>query len=453
MVRKKVSSRRDFLKNTARIGAGIWVAGNAGCSLFGGYPPPRYRSPNEKLNIACIGVGGRGAADLDAVKGENIVALCDVDDQRAAKSYEKFPKAKKYHDYRRLFDELHETIDAVVIATPDHMHAPIAMRAIKEGMHVYCEKPLTHDLYEARRLAEAAAEAKVATQMGNQGTALDGFRSGVETLRSGVLGPVREVHVWTNRPIWPQGMGRPKDTPPVPPYLKWDLFLGTAPERPYNPAYHPFKWRGWWDFGTGALGDMGCHTANLAFMGLELRHPISAEARSSDFNRESFPIWSVITLEFPAVGGKPPLKWTWYDGGDKKPAEVTKKIQAMLEGEKMAESGLLVVGDKGKLYSPNDYGEKWMLLPKENFTGFTPPPPTLPRSPGHHAEWIRACKGGPKCLSDFSYAGPLTETILLGNVALYVGKKIIWDAKRCKVANIPEADRLVRREYRAGYTL
>ncbi len=449
----KETTRRDFLKNTAVIGAGLWVVGGAGCSIFQPLPKPRYRSPNEKLNIACIGAGGQGGGNVKAVSEENIVALCDVDDVRAAGSYKKFPKAKKYHDFRKMFDEMHAVIDAVVVSTPDHMHAPAAVMAMRYGMHVYCEKPLTHDIYEARVLAEVAAKYKVATQMGNQGTSRDGFRNGVETIQSGAIGKVRQVHVWTNRPVWPQGMARPTATPPVPTTLKWDLFLGTAPERPYNPAYHPFKWRGWWDFGTGALGDMGCHTANLAFMALKLGSPLSAEAQNSAFHKDSFPTWSVITLEFPARGDLPPVTWTWYDGADKKPAEVNEKLKSLLEGEEMAGSGLLLIGDKGKLYSPNDYGEKWMLLPKDHFEGFTPKDPILPRSPGHHAEWIRACKGGPPALSNFSYAGPLTETLLLGNVAMYAGKKIEWDGEDGCVTNCPEADALVRRTYREGWTL
>ena len=450
---RKDTTRREFLRNTALAGAGLWVAGNSGCALFSPRPEPRYRSPNEKLNIAFIGCGGRGGANVNAFQNENVVALCDVDDERAAGAYKKFPKAKKFHDFRKMFDALHPLIDAVVISTPDHMHAMPAMIAMQYGMHVYCEKPLTHDVGEARDLAETAALYKVATQMGNQGTATDGLRQGVETIQSGVLGDVTEVHVWTNRPVWPQGMARPTDTPPVPSTLKWDLFLGTAPQRPYNPAYLPFKWRGWWDFGTGALGDMGCHTANLAFMGLKLGSPVSVEAENSEFSRDSFPTWSVIKMDFPARGNLSPVRWVWYDGANQKPAWVTEKLTGLIEGEKLVNSGSLLIGSKGKLYSPNDYGEKWMLLPKGDFEGFTPPEPKLPRSPGHHAEWIRACKGGEPTMSNFSYAGPLTETILLGNIAMYSGKKIKWDGKRCKVVNDEEANSLVRRIYREGWEI
>jgi hypothetical protein len=248
-------------------------------------------------------------------------------------------------------------------------------------------------------------------------------------------------------------MARPTDSPPVPPTLKWDLFLGTAPERPYHPAYLPFKWRGWWDFGTGALGDMGCHTANLAFMGLKLGSPVNVEAENSEFSRDSFPTWSVIKMDFPARGNLSPVRWVWYDGADQKPAWVIEKLTGLIEGEELAGSGSLLIGSKGKLYSPNDYGEKWMLLPKGDFEGFIPPEPKLPRSPGHHAEWIRACKGGEPAMSNFSYAGPLTETILLGNIAMYSGKKIRWDGKRCKVVNDEEANSLVRRVYRKGWEI
>lgn len=444
-------TRRHFLKSTALGGAGLWIAGNIGRAEQPQRGEPRYRSPNDKLNIACIGAGGQGAGNVDNVSSENIVALCDVDDERAAESYKKFPNAKKYHDFRKMFDEMHREIDAVVISTPDHMHALPALIAMQHGMHVYCEKPLTHDVYEARLLAETAAKQKVATQMGNQGTSHSGMRSAVEAIQAGVIGKVYEAHVWTNRPVWPQGMGRPKETPPVPSHLQWDLWLGTARERPYHPDYLPFKWRGWWDFGTGALGDMGCHTANMAFMALKLNSPLSAEAENSEFNKESFPVWSIITLDFPARGDMPPLKWFWYDGGSQKPPKVIAKLKALIHGENLAESGSLLIGDKGTLYSPNDYGSDWILLPKKDFEGFQPPDPTLPRSPAHHKEWILACKGGEPAMSNFSYAGPLTETILLGNIAMCAGKKIFWDGGGCRVTNSPEANALVRREYRRGW--
>jgi predicted dehydrogenase len=442
-------SRREILKLSALAGAGLIATGPTYAA--GTRRSARFGVPGEKLKIGCIGVGGRGFANLQGVKNEEIVALCDVDDRQAARAYQQFPNAKKYYDYRKLLDELHGVLDAVVISTPDHSHALPAMIAMDHGLHVYCEKPLTHDVWEARKLAEMAAETGVATQMGNQGTSSDGFRKNVEILRSGLIGEIREAHVWTNRPVWPQGMDRPTEKQEIPPELKWDLWLGTAPDRPYHQSYLPFNWRGWWDFGTGALGDMGCHTANMAFMGLQLGSPISAQAENSGFSRDSFPTWSVITLNFPSRGELPPVRWTWYDGANQKPAWVNEKIGSLLEGEEISGSGSLLIGSKGKLYSPNDYGTEAVLLPREKFEGVAPPEPTLPRSPGHHAEWIAACKGGPPALSNFAYAGPLTETLLLGNVAMYSNELILWDPSTLEITSCPEANALIRRKYRKGW--
>jgi predicted dehydrogenase len=317
---------------------------------------------------------------------------------------------------------------------------------MRRGKHVYCEKPLTYSVHEARLMRETAAEYKVATQMGNQGTESEGLRRGVDIVQAGALGAVREVHVWTNRPVWPQGIDRPTETPPVPAHLHWDLWLGPAPERPYHPAYLPFNWRGWLDFGTGALGDMGCHTANLPFMALKLGLPQSVEAESSGINQETFPKWSIIRHEFPARGDLPPVKLTWYDGGQKPPPE-------LLMGQDMPDGGCLLVGDQGTLYSPGDYGSSFALLPEDRFADYQAPDPTLPRSPGHHQEWIRACKGGEPAMSNFDYAAPLTEMLLLGVVALRVGEKISWDAEQMKAINCPQADRYIRREYRQGWEL
>ncbi len=460
MSRRK-TTRRDFLKRTALTGAGFWAAGSAGCvQPTGGpgvaqrhIPKARYKSPNEKLNVACIGIGGKGTSDTAACGSENVVALCEVDWERGAKSIKRFGKAKKYHDYRVMFDEMHKEIDAVTISTPDHMHAAPAIIAMRHGMHVFCQKPLTHDIYEARQLAEMSRQYGVATQMGNQGTSSDGLRRGVEAIQAGAIGKVTEAHVWTNRPVWPQGMATPKGSDAIPENLKWDLWVGTAPKRPYKKdKYHPFSWRGWWDFGTGALGDMGCHTANMAFMALKLGSPTSAEAQNSGFEKDSFPTWSVIKLDFPARGDLPPVKWTWYDGADKKPPWVIKKLQSLIHGEKLSGSGSILIGDKGTMYSPHDYGAHWMLLPKKTFEGWQAPDRTLPKSPGHAREWLRACKDPSKpAMSNFSYAGPLTETLLLGNIAMYTGKKILWDGPNCKVTNCPEGDALVRRTYRKGW--
>jgi len=456
MARK--STRREFLRNTTYAGAGLWVLGSAGCGGFLMGPRPRRISPNEKMHVAGIGVGGKGGGDIKAASvGNNIVALCDVDFHRAAEagSFKAFPKAKKYKDFRKMLDEMGRQIDAVTVSTPDHQHAVAAMMAMKMGKHVFCQKPLTHDVYEARALTEAARKYGVVTQMGNQGTSKDGLREAVEVVQSGAIGPVREVHVWTNRPIWPQGIGRPKGTLPVPAHLNWDLWLGTAPERPYHKGYHPFTWRGWWDFGTGALGDMACHTANMAFMALKLGYPMSVEAETSDdINDETYPTWSIIRYEFPARGEMPPVKWVWYDGGKNKPAKATEAIEKHARGHKIPGSGSLLVGDKGTLFSPSDYGAAYKLLPEKDFDGYKPPTPTLPRVHGKHdVEWVKACKGEGKPMSNFDYAGPLTETVVLGCVAMRAGEKILWDGKRMKVTNCPKANNYLRREYRKGWSL
>jgi hypothetical protein len=388
-----------------------------------------------------------------------------VDDVSAAKTFEKFPKAKRYRDFRKMLEEMDKQIDAVTISTPDHQHYVATITAMKMGKHVYTQKPLTHDVWEARMLTLAAQKYPVVTQMGNQGTAEDGLREAVEVVQSGAIGPVREVHVWTNRPIWPQGIKRPTDTTPVPETLDWDLWLGTAPKRPYHAVpspkdpkkmegtYNPFKWRGWWDFGTGALGDMACHTANMAFMACKLGYPTSIEAEcAQDINDETYPTWSIIRYEFPARGKMPALKWTWYDGGDNKPAKAVEAIKKLVPGKKIPGSGSILVGDKGILFSPNDYGAKCELLPEGKFEGYKPPWPRLPRVHGKHCEeWLKACKGMGKTMSNFGYAGPLTETVVLGCVALKVGKKILWDGPNMKITNCPEANNYLRREYRKGW--
>jgi predicted dehydrogenase len=446
------SNRRDFLKQSALAGVGFWVAGTSNLLADS-------KSSNERLNIACIGVGGKGSSDTDqAANHGTIVALCDIDDKPLNAKAQKFPKAKKYNDFRKMFDEMAKDIDAVTVSTPDHTHAPASMMAMKLGKHVYCQKPLTHDVHEARVMRETAAKYKVATQMGNQGTAENGLRRAVEIIRAGAIGSVREVHVWTNRPIWPQApsvTSRPRETPPIPPHVHWDEFLGPAPERPYSPAYHPFAWRGWWDFGTGALGDMACHTANMAFMALKLGYPISVVAECDDINPETYPGWAIIHYQFPARGDMPPVKLTWYEG--KRAGEKVLPPAELRKGQKPSDSGSLLVGDKGILYSPNDYGASYKLLPEKDFEGYQGPPETLPRNgrgdDGMKAEWVAAIKGGPPAMSNFDYAGMLTETVLLGNVAMRVGKKIEWDGPNLKAKNCPEADQFIRREYRRGWSL
>lgn len=402
----------------------------------------RGKGLNEKLNIGMIGVSGKGGENIKGVVGENIVALCDVDGNSLNRVATQFPKARTYRDFRKML-ELKE-LDAVVVTVPDHSHAVASMLAIKQGKHVYCEKPLTHSVWEARELRTAASEHKVATQMGNGGHSSDALRECVEWVQSGAVGKVHEVHCWTNRPIWPQGIGRPKETPPVPDPIDWDLWIGPAPMRSYHPAYHPFKWRGWWDFGTGALGDMGCHIIDTAFWALDLGAPSAVEAESSGVNEETAPSWSVVRYTFPARGSQPPLKLTWHDGGKLPSTELLK----LPPDYKLIDNGSVFVGDKGTLLF--ERGKPLRILPERE--GFVPPQKMIPRSPGHYAEWITACKGGPRALSNFDYAGPLTEMVLLGNVALRAGRKIEWDAEKLRVMNAPEAARFIRREYRAGWS-
>jgi predicted dehydrogenase len=458
------SHRREFLKQTGLAGIGFWIAGSVTLA--------QSESPNDKLNFACIGVGGKGSSDTDHVgKLGTVVALCDIDDNTLDRKAEKFPKAKKYNDYRTMLEEMGKQIDAVTVSTPDHTHAPAAIMAMKMKKHVYCQKPLTHDVYEARLMRETAQKQGVCTQMGNQGTAEDKLRQMVEIIRAGAIGPVREAHVWTNRPIWPQApgvMSRPADTPPVPKHIHWDLFLGTAPERPYalykdgKPAYHPFNWRGWWDFGTGALGDMGCHTANMPFMALKLGHPTSVAAECGDLNPETCPSWASVVLEFPARGDMPPVKFFWYEG--QKHAKKNLPPTELFKGENPTSSGSLLVGDKGILYSPHDYGAQCKLLPVKDFEGYTVPAKSLPRitdtahpdiDQNMKREWIAAIKANKPeiALSNFSYAGMLTEAILLGNVAIRTGKKLAWDGPNLKATNCPEADQYIKREYRKGWAI
>ncbi|VTS02977.1 Gfo/Idh/MocA family protein [Tuwongella immobilis] len=433
--------RRDFLQTTAAISASAWLLQDELVTAA------ERKSPNEKLNIGLIGAGGKGEANRDGVASENIVALCDVDDNRAANSFRKYPKAARYRDFRQMLEK--EKLDAVVVSTPDHTHAIAAISAMKLGLHVYCEKPLTWSVEEARLMTKVAREQKVATQMGNQGTAESGLRQAVEVIQAGTIGEVTEVHVWTNRPIWPQGMmERPKQMMSPPSSLSWDLFLGGAKETPYHSSYLPFSWRGWWDYGTGALGDMACHTANMAYMALKLGAPKSVEVvYSSGLSPVSPPKSSVLKYTFPARGeGYPAVTLFWYDGGKLPPADLVK-------GLNLPSSGSLLVGKKGMLYSPNDYGAQYKLLPEADFKEVKLPPQTIARSPGHYREWIEACKGGKPAMSNFDYAGPFTEFVLLGNVALRVGKTINWDAESLKAAGCPEADEFIRREYRKGWAL
>ncbi|MBP7934635.1 MAG: Gfo/Idh/MocA family oxidoreductase [Phycisphaerae bacterium] len=430
------STRRVFL---GQLGIGLWAVGGARRACAG--------SSGDKLNVALIGVGGRGWDNFTAMRGENIVALCDVDEAHAGGAFKAMPDVPKFADYRQMFDRMHKQIDAVVISTPDHMHAIMTLAAMQLGKHVYCEKPLTHTVAEARRVAQATAKYKVVTQMGNGGNALAGSRRTVELLRARAIGEVREVHVWTDRPgsYWRNALDRPTDTPPVPKTLHWDLWLGVAQARPYHPAYLPAVWRGWFDFGTGALGDIACHSCNTMFWGLGLRDPTSVEAETSERHKESFPAWSRIKWQFPARDGRGPVTVFWYDGGQKPTGDV-------LDGQPPGDNGVVFVGDKGRMRINGRYQPS--LLPEKDFAGYTPPPKTLPDSPGHHEEWIRNCKNGDLGLdymSHFGRAGLMTEAVLLGNIPVRTGKRIEWDPTNMKITNAPELNDLLDMPYRQGW--
>jgi len=442
--------RRDFFKHTAMAGTGSLLLGATSASAR----PP---SANARIRFACIGVGGKGDSDTnDAGSHGEIVALCDINSKVLDEMGKKYPKAKKYFDYRKMLEEMGSKIDAVTVSTPDHTHAPASVMAMRMGKHCFCQKPLTWSVEEARLMRTLAAEKKLCTQMGNQGTAENGFRAGVELIRSDTLGAVKEIMVWTNRPIWPQGMGRPKGTPGVPNHVRWYEFLGSAPDRPYHPDYQPFNWRGWLDFGTGALGDMACHTINIACMALDLFDPESIEVvdTSGIVDHESYPVWSIIRTRFGARNGRGPVTLTWFDGGDKFPKD-KKTYKEHLHGEKVPDSGLLLIGEKGSFFSENDYGAEHILLPKEKFKEVQKPKPTLPRSPGHFTEWVDAirAKDPKKAMSNFDYAGRLTETVLLGVVALKTGTTIEWDPVALKAKNVPGADQYIRRDYRKGFSV
>jgi predicted dehydrogenase len=437
-------NRRELLRNTALAGVGVWTSG-AGCT-WAGSP-----SPNEKLSIAVIGCGGRGGDDLQGVEHENIVALCDVDEKQAGRAFNRHPRAKKYRDFRKMLDEIHKQIDAVVVGTPDHTHAPPAVMAMKLGKHCYCEKPLAHSVFEARTMAEVARQNKLVTQMGTQIHAERNYRRAVELVQSGVIGPVREVHVWLgaefNGPPKPTGGKQPDaptDTPPVPETLDWDLWLGPAPYRPYHPTYCPFNWRYWWAFANGQLGDFFCHYCDLAFWALKLRHPTTVEAEGP-VHPESTARWTIARHEYPARGDLPPVTLTWYNGGGYPPLVKKRDLP-----QRDWSSAVLFCGSEGMLIA--DYG-KHKLLPEAKFAGFRPPAPTIPDSIGHHREWTEACKSGGPTTCNFDYSGALTEAALLCNVALRTGKKLQWDAKDLKAVGCPEADQHIRREYRAGWTL
>jgi predicted dehydrogenase len=486
-------NRRNFLKTGALATSAV---------AFGVPTLLRAANLNSKLNIASVGAMGKGQSDTDCCAGENIVALCDVDSARCAPQLKKYPAAKFYQDYRQMFAEMGKGIDAVTVSTPDHMHAIVASLAMSEGKHVYCQKPLVQTIYEARYLRQLAHKTGVVTQMGNQGSAADGLRRGVECIQAGIIGQVREVHIWTNRPVWPQGLDRPEGSDPVPASLDWDIWLGPAPVRPYKKGFYaPWNWRGWQDFGTGALGDMACHTVNLAFRALKLGYPTEIEGTVlGTMNKETYPLGSKIRFEFPkrtatvAAAHKTffhrhdtlafnPVTFTWYDGGrpdasapnghdfsNKPPKELLGDVEALL-GE-VPNSACLLIGEHGQIFSPDDYGEQFFVKQNDDqkFIHYKKHPAateamipqSIPRNPfkgssdqRHHLEWLQAIKDNrpQNCYSRFEIGAQLTEIMLLGCVSLRAGKKIEWDGPNMTALNCPEAAPYIKRDNRAPWQL
>ncbi|QEL14614.1 Gfo/Idh/MocA family protein [Limnoglobus roseus] len=458
----------------------LGTAGTLGYLFTGpAFSVPRAFGANDKVRIAGIGVGGKGSSDIDqASQFMEVVALCDIDDNRCGDKGKKFPQAKKFFDYRRLFDEMAKEFDACTVSTADHSHALASVMAMRAGKHVYTQKPLTHTPFEARVMRETAAKQKVCTQMGNQGSALNGLRRAVELIHSGVLGQVTEAHVWTNRPAhyWKQSpdiVARPKEATAVPSYVHWDEWIGPAPMRPYalseiqkgRPVYHPHDWRGWWDFGTGAMGDMACHTANMAFRALNLKTPTTVWAESAVLNSETYPAWAHMVFSFSSRGHQGPCTLHWYEGSKdgKKvlpPQELFEKV--LKPGEKIVDSGSMLVGEKGILFSPSDYAAEFRLTPEKDFAGIQL------KHPEKHAmgtdkdndlfqkqEWFEAIKAGKPELaaSNFDFAGQLTETMLLGNIAVRAGhgEKLQWNAEKMEFTNSPAATKFVTKEYRKGW--
>jgi predicted dehydrogenase len=464
--------RRDFLRT-------------AGVSIPAFTIVPRYVlggkgfiAPSDKLNVAAIGAGGKGSQNLERyyMKGlDNVVALCDVDDRMAADSREKWPKAPYYRDFREMLDKEDQQIDAVIISTPDHMHAVHAMDCMKRGKHVYVEKPLTHDIYEARMLTQAAEKYRVVTQMGNQGSSGNSTRYIEKWIQSGVIGDVHTVHVWTNRPVWPQGIPTPEGNHEAPKELDWDLWLGTAPNRNFNPIYVPANWRGWVDFGTGALGDMGCHFIDVPFRSLKMGYPVSVECSVGQvftgffeeaFFTDSYPPSSKIHIQFPVRRNMPAVEMIWYDGGIK-----PRRPDELLPDEPMGhwDGGMIFEGTKGKLMA-GLFGNDATLLPTSRMKEEKLPEPDKPfvdmADVGHQQQWAKACKEGYGAYtsSPFSEAGPLTETVIMGNLAVrsyninkgndFPGrKKLLWDGENMRITNFDLANRFVRRDYRGNWEL
>ncbi len=455
------TTRRNFLRQT---GLG------AGALLFGAPAILAEQNLNSKIRVAAIGCGGKGSSDIDNVArcGAEIAALCDVDSRPLETKAAEYPKAERFKDFRNMLTTMGDKIDAVIISGPDHMHAVAAVMAMRMGKHIFCQKPLTQTVWESRMLRNLAVETKVATQMGNQGSAGTGLRRAVECVRAGIIGNPLELHVWTNRPVWPQGIDRPDGADPVPDELDWDLWLGPAEHRPFKEdVYHRFNWRGWSDFGTGALGDMACHTVNMPFHALDLGYPTMVECEiSSRTHKETYPLTSRVRFDFPQRGDLPPMKFWWYEGNPNdritplRPHPDT--VLELMEGrDELPRSGALIIGDKGQLFSPDDYGGRFhvRLEDEDEFTpGHRHPfarevPESLPRSPGHEQEWIDMIKGGEPAFANFETAAYLNEIILLGCIAQQIGegKPMEWDGPNMRSPNLPEAEQYVTREYRQGW--
>jgi len=451
--------RRTFLASAAAATAGFTIVPR---HVLGGQGTP---APSDRLNIAGIGVSGMGKSNLGRCESENIVALCDVDFDKSDEVFKKYPDAKRYKDFRVMLDE-QKDIDAVIVATPDHTHAVIAMAAMERKKHVYVQKPLTHSVHEARVLTEAARKHGVASQMGNQGHSGEGIRILCEWIWDGAIGHVREAHAWTNRPVWPQGVevDRPTETPEVPPGLDWDLWIGPAQPRPYHPTYHPAKWRAWWDFGTGSLGDMACHIIDPLFWALKLKYPVSVEAHISKYwhgffeetepKHEMYPRSSIVRYTFPAREKMPSVNLTWWDGG-----LMPARPAGLEPGRRMGDNngGILLIGDKGAIVA-GCYGESPRLVPETAMKKYKRPRKSLERIPegadGHEKDWIRACKGGKPASSHFEYSGPLSEMVLMGNLAVrFPDRQLLWNGEAMEVTNDADANAYVRRQYRDGWHL
>jgi predicted dehydrogenase len=453
-----MTSRRDFTKTISVGSFGTLLLGAASCGVNEKKQAQSVVWPSDKINLAFVGIASKGAHNIKNLKDQNIVALCDVDwGERTKSIFESNPNAKKYKDYREMLEK-QKDIDAVVISTPDHNHAVIAMMAIKMGKHIYCEKPLAHSVFETREITKAAQKYGVKTQMGNQGHSYKDIREFYEHVKAGTIGTVTEVHAWCDRPAgggsvsFPHGEARPTGEYKIPKYLDWDLWLGPAKERPYHPAYVPLKWRGYIDFGCGALGDFGCHTLDPAFWALDLGSPESVIASTSnllpDFEYDTYSTSSIITYKFPGRGNQPPVKLTWYDGG------ILPLHDDRLRGLKFPSCGGLVIGEKGIIMHGSHGAGGYKIFPFDKNMEIKTPPVLLERSKGHWADWVEAIKTGKPASSNFNYGGPLTETVLLGTAAsLFRNQELIWDSNNMKVTNLEQVNSVIKPEFRTGWSI